>query len=389
MTLRTRLHLEEEIPEEALSGDLDPPYFRPSPDSPEGKYLRETREKLGGAIPSRTVDTRSKLELPPPQVFDQVFQGSGKVEASTTTAFTRMLRDLARAENFGPRVVPIVPDEARTFGMDSLFRELKIYASKGQLYEPVDASMLLAYVEGKDGQILEEGITEAGSMASWIAAGTATAPGRAHGSVLHLLFDVWISTTGDFIWAASDARARGFLIGATAGRTTLAGEGLQHQDGHSLVLASTIPAVQAYDPAFAYETGVVVRDGIRRMYGNDEDIFYYLTATTRTTSSHPSPTGSIRASWTDSTNGPTLQKERRTKWRFCSPGPPTWLRERLRPSWQNATTWGPNCGRRHHSSFSARTPWKQTGGTGSTPEANLGLLSSPTNSEWLAGPLSR
>ncbi|HEY5651342.1 MAG TPA: pyruvate dehydrogenase (acetyl-transferring), homodimeric type, partial [Acidimicrobiia bacterium] len=175
LTLRTRLHLEDEIPEEALAGDQDPPYYRPPADSPEGRYLRETRARLGGDLPRRTTRVRTKLELPPPDVYDQVFQGSGKVEASTTTAFTRLLRNLARSEGFGPRVVPIVPDEARTFGMDSLFRELKIYASKGQLYEPVDASMLLAYMESQDGQILEEGITEAGSMASWTAAATSYA----------------------------------------------------------------------------------------------------------------------------------------------------------------------------------------------------------------------
>ncbi len=279
LTLRGRLHLEDEIPEEALAGDQDPPYFRPSPDSPEGRYLRETRHKLGGAVPNRTVTVRKKLELPPPDTFDQVFQGSGKVEASTTTAFTRLLRNLARSEGFGPRVVPIVPDEARTFGMDSLFRELKIYASKGQLYEPVDASMLLAYIESQDGQILEEGITEAGSMASWTAAATSYATRGVPMVPFFIFYSMfgW-QRTGDFLWAAADARARGFLIGATAGRTTLMGEGLQHQDGHSLVLASTVPTARCYDPAFAYETGLIIQDGIQRMYGDGEDIFYYLTA---------------------------------------------------------------------------------------------------------------
>lgn len=292
LDLRRRLHLEDEIPEESLSGDQDPPYFRPSPDSPEGKYLRETRERLGGSLPTRSTQTRIKLEPPPPEVFDQVFQGSGKVEASTTTGFTRLLRDLARSDGFGPRVVPIVPDEARTFGMDALFRELKIYASKGQLYEPVDASMLLAYVESQDGQILEEGITEAGSMASWTAAATSYATRGVPMVPFFIFYSMFgFQRTGDFIWAAADARARGFLIGATAGRTTLAGEGLQHQDGHSLVLASTVPAVQAYDLAFAYETGVVVRDGIRRMYTDNEDIFYYLTAYNENYVQPPKPDG--------------------------------------------------------------------------------------------------
>jgi pyruvate dehydrogenase E1 component len=205
--------------------------------------------------------------------------GSGQVEASTTSAFTRLLRSLARVEGFGPRVIPIVPDEARTFGMDSLFRELKIYASKGQLYEPVDASMLLSYAESQDGQILEEGITEAGSMASWIAAGTSYFTRGVPTVPFFIFYSMFgFQRVGDLIWAAGDARARGFLLGATAGRTTLAGEGLQHQDGHSHVLASTVPVCQAYDPAFAYELGTIVRHGIQRMYGPEpEDVFYYLT----------------------------------------------------------------------------------------------------------------
>jgi pyruvate dehydrogenase E1 component len=174
--LRVRLHLEDDIPEEALQGDLDPPYFRPGPETPEYAYLMESRKRLHGSVPSRSTRVRNPMPLDrPTRPSREINAGSGKVEASTTTAFTRLLRNLARTEGFGPRVVPIVPDEARTFGMDSLFRELKIYASKGQLYEPVDASMLLAYIEGKDGQILEEGITEAGSTASWIAAGTSYA----------------------------------------------------------------------------------------------------------------------------------------------------------------------------------------------------------------------
>ncbi len=279
MDLRSRLHLEEEIPEESLQGDHDPPYFRPAPGTPEHDYLMGRREELNGPLPSRTLGVRVPLDLPKPEVFTETYQGSGKVEASTTTAFTRLLRNMARAENFGPKVVPIVPDEARTFGMDSLFRELKIYASQGQLYESVDAAMLLAYIEAKDGQILEEGITEAGSTASWIAAATSYATRGVPLVPFYIYYSMfgW-QRVGDLLWAAADARARGFLIGATAGRTTLQGEGLQHQDGHSLVLSSVVPTCRAYDPAFAYELGVLIEDGIHRMYGDQEDVFYYLTA---------------------------------------------------------------------------------------------------------------
>ena len=279
MDLRSRLHLEEEIPEESLQADHDPPYFRPAPGTPEHDYLMGRREELNGPLPSRTLSVRVPIDLPKPEVFAETYQGSGKVEASTTTAFTRLLRNMARAENFGPKVVPIVPDEARTFGMDSLFRELKIYASQGQLYESVDAAMLLAYIEAKDGQILEEGITEAGSTASWIAAATSYATRGVPLVPFYIYYSMfgW-QRVGDLLWAAADARARGFLIGATAGRTTLQGEGLQHQDGHSLVLSSVVPTCRAYDPAFAYEMGVLIEDGIHRMYGDHEDVFYYLTA---------------------------------------------------------------------------------------------------------------
>jgi pyruvate dehydrogenase E1 component len=279
MVLRSRLHLEDEIPEESLQGDNDPPYFRPADDTPEHEYLMARRKALNGFVPSRTLPVRVPLDLPKPEVFTETSQGSGKAEASTTTAFTRLLRNMARAENFGPKVVPIVPDEARTFGMDSLFRELKIYASQGQLYESVDAAMLLAYIEAKDGQILEEGITEAGSTASWLAAATSYATRGVPLVPFYIYYSMfgW-QRVGDLLWAAADARARGFLIGATAGRTTLMGEGLQHQDGHSLILSSVVPVCRVYDPAFAYEMGAVIEDGIQRMYGDGEDVYYYLTA---------------------------------------------------------------------------------------------------------------
>ncbi len=274
--LRTRLSLEHLVPE--LGPEDEPRYIRFPEGSREQTYLMDRRRQLGGPVPRRLVRERLPMNLPDDQVFDEVMAGSGNVQASTTMAFTRLLRSLSRDEQFGEHVVPIVPDEARTFGMDSLFRELKIYAHEGQKYEPVDAKLLLSYVEGQDGQILEEGITEAGSLASWIAAGTS----YAHTGVPMVPFYIFYSMfglqrVGDLVWAAGDSRARGFLLAATAGRTTLEGEGLQHQDGHSLVLASTFPSLEAYDPAFAYEMGTIIRHGLDRMYGKGDDISYYLT----------------------------------------------------------------------------------------------------------------
>ena len=278
LVLRERLHLDEEIPEESLGPDQDPPYYRPPQGSPECDYLQQRRKALDGFLPSRVVNTRRPLEMPSHQPFEEFEPGSGTHEVSTTMAFTRLLRSLARDENFGSRVVPIIPDEGRTFGMDALFKELKIYASQGQLYEPVDHDLLLSYVEAKDGQILEEGITEAGGMASWIAAATSYATRGVPMVPFFTFYSMFgFQRVGDLIWSAADSRARGFLLGATAGRTTLAGEGLQHQDGHSLVLASTVPVCQAYDPAFAYEMATIIEQGLQRMYVDNEDIFYYLT----------------------------------------------------------------------------------------------------------------
>ena len=224
------------------------------------------------------VRAKRPIELPAKAAFEEVLGGSGKQAASTTTAFTRLLRNLCRDPKFGPRVVPIIPDEARTFGMDSLFKEFGIYASQGQQYEPVDHALLLSYKESQRGQILEEGITEAGSMASFIAAGTSYATQGVPMVPFFTFYSMfgW-QRVGDLIWQASDARARGFLLGATAGRTTLLGEGLQHQDGHSLLLASVNPAAEAYDPAFAYEVATIVRHGLRRMWLENEDVIYYLT----------------------------------------------------------------------------------------------------------------
>nr|CAX83765.1 Pyruvate dehydrogenase E1 component [uncultured bacterium] len=253
------------------------PFFRPDPDSEEVRYLLERRQKLGGFVPERHGDCEP---ITPAQtgLFQEFKAGTGEREISTTTAFVTMLAKLLKDPNVGPRVVPIVPDEARTFGMEALFRQCGIYSHPGQLYEPVDSKSLLYYKEARDGQILEEGITEAGSLGSFIAAATAYAN---HG-VTTIPFFIYYSMfglqrAGDLIWAAADMRSRGFLLGATAGRTTLAGEGLQHQDGQSHLLALPVPNLMAYDPAYAYELAVILRDGMRRMYVEREDIFYYIT----------------------------------------------------------------------------------------------------------------
>ena len=239
----------------------------------------ERRRALGGAVPRRSTAVRKAITMPSDDVFTEFENGSAAQSVSTTMGFTRLLRNLARDKDFGERVVPIIPDEARTFGMDSLFRELKIYASQGQKYEPVDHDMLLKYAEASDGQILEEGITEAGSLASFIAAGTSYATRGVPMVPFYTFYSMFgFQRVGDLIWQAADARARGFLLGATAGRTTLHGEGLQHQDGHSLILASTVPACRAYDPAFAYEVATIVREGTHEMYGETQsDVFFYLT----------------------------------------------------------------------------------------------------------------
>ncbi|MFZ3333743.1 MAG: pyruvate dehydrogenase (acetyl-transferring), homodimeric type [Candidatus Acidiferrales bacterium] len=253
------------------------PFYRPAENSEEIEYLRARREELGGYVPKRSVRAPA-LVADHDELFQEFMSGSEGREVSTTMAFVGILRKMLRDPEMGKLIVPIVPDEARTFGMESLFRTVGIYSSVGQRYEPVDVNTLLYYKEAKDGQILEEGITEAGSMASFIAAGTAYAT---HG-INTIPFFIYYSMFGfqriaDFIWAAADMRVRGFLLGGTSGRTTLAGEGLQHQDGNSHVLALPVPNLRAYDPAFAYELAVIIQDGIRRMYKEGESIFYYIT----------------------------------------------------------------------------------------------------------------
>jgi pyruvate dehydrogenase E1 component len=290
--LRDRLQIHDEISDEDLDAD-DPPYYRPPVGSAEYEYLHERRRALNGPLPSRTLGIRTSMAMPSHDVFVEFDQGSGTNAVSTTGAFTRLLRGLGRDPAFGERVVPIIPDEGRTFGMDPLFKEMGIYASRGQLYEPVDHDMILSYTESMDGQLLEQGITEAGSIASWIAAATSYATRGVPMVPFYTFYSMFgFQRVGDLIWGASDSRARGFLLGATAGRTTLEGEGLQHQDGHSHVLASTVPVCQAYDPAFAYEMATIVEDGLRRMYVNDEDVFYYLTLYNENYEQPPKPPGS-------------------------------------------------------------------------------------------------
>ena len=252
-------------------------FVKPPGDSPEMKYLKERREALGGYLPVRQ-PKKIELKAPPLETFHESLNGSRGREASTTTAFVSVLKSLIKVPEIGKYVVPIIPDEARTFGMESMFRERGIYASGGQLYKPVDSEVLMYYKESKDGQILEEGITEAGAMASFTAAGTAYANVGVPSIPFFIYYSMFgFQRVGDLIWAFADARGKGFLIGGTAGRTTLLGEGLQHDDGHSHVLSSVVPTCRSYDPAFAYEIAVIVQDGIRRMYENNEDHFYYLT----------------------------------------------------------------------------------------------------------------
>jgi len=255
----------------------DAPFYKPDPNGELMDYLRERRSALGGYIPSRK-PRAAVLDVPGEELFEEFYAGSGKRQASTTMVFVQMLARMLAHPGSGRRIVPIVPDEARTFGLDALFRKHGIYAHAGQLYEPVDSNVYLYYREARDGQILEEGITEAGSMASFSAAGTAYSTHGMHMIPVFMFYSMFgFQRVGDSIWAAADMRARGFLMGATAGRTSLPGEGLQHQDGHSLLHASTVPNCISYDPAYAYEIAVIMQAGLKRMYTDDEDVFYYLT----------------------------------------------------------------------------------------------------------------
>jgi pyruvate dehydrogenase E1 component len=290
-TFRNRLYMQEEVPDEALEGG-EIPYFRPEEGSDELEYMLGRRKALDGSLPKRVVRQGRGIDVPDDSSFAEFRKGSGGQAASTTMVFARMLRNLVRDDKIGKRVVPIVPDEARTFGLDALFREIGIYAAHGQQYEAVDADLLLTYRESQQGQILEEGITEAGSMASFTAAGTSYATLGTAMIPFYIFYSMFgFQRTMDLIWAAADQRARGFLLGATAGRTTLNGEGLQHEDGHSPLLASAVPTCEVYDPAFAYELAVIIAEGCRRMFTEGEDIFYYLTLYNENYPMPPMPDG--------------------------------------------------------------------------------------------------
>jgi pyruvate dehydrogenase E1 component len=272
--LKLRERFQVPIPEETVHTVS---FYRPSEDSPEMKYLKERRKVLGGPLPIRQVKPLH-LETPPMDEFNDSLGGSGGRPVSTTMAFVAILKQLLKDKVLGKLVVPIIPDEARTFGMESLFRQISIYAPSGQLYKPVDSEQFLYYKEATDGQVLEEGINEAGSLASFTAAGTAYANYGIPMVPFYIYYSMFgFQRVGDAIWAFGDSRGRGFLLGATAGRTTLNGEGLQHEDGHSHVLASTVPNCVSYDPAYAYEIATIIQDGLHRMYGQNEDVFYYLT----------------------------------------------------------------------------------------------------------------
>jgi pyruvate dehydrogenase E1 component len=255
----------------------DAPFYRFPEDSEEFQYLTARRKALGGSLPVRH-GALERLDTPPLSAFEKTLKGSGGREASTTMAFGALLSQLLKDKNIGKRVVPIIPDEARTFGVEGLFAQCGIYSSKGQLYDPVDAGTIMYYKEAKNGQILEEGINEAGATSSFIAAGTTYSTLGTYMIPFYIYYSMFgFQRVGDLFWLAADARTRGFLLGGTSGRTTLNGEGLQHQDGHSLLIASSVPTIRAYDPAYAYELTVIIQDGLRRMCHDNEDGFYYIS----------------------------------------------------------------------------------------------------------------
>src|SRR5690606_30700690 len=267
-------------------------YHRPPEDSPEIQYLKRRRKRLGGYLPVRRQRVDETLPVPPLETFRNQLEGTGEREVSTTMAFVRILAAMLRDKTLGPRIVPIIPDESRTFGMEGMFRQLGIYSHVGQLYEPEDADQLMFYREDRKCQVLQEGITEAGAMSSWIAAATSYSNHNKQMVPFYLFYSMFgFQRVGDLAWAAGDSRARGFLIGGTSGRTTLNGEGLQHEDGHSHVLSQTIPNCISYDPAYAYELAVIVQDGLRRMIGEQEDVFYYLPVMNENYRQPPMPEG--------------------------------------------------------------------------------------------------
>ncbi len=266
-------------------------YYKPPDDSPEMQFLGDSRTALGGSLPTRRVKAEP-LEVPPLETFKGQLEGTGEREISTTMAFVRVLAALLRDKKIGRHVVPIVPDESRTFGMEGMFRQVGIYSPVGQLYQPQDSEQLMFYKEDKHGQILEEGITEAGSISSFIAAGSSYSAHAVQMIPFYIYYSMFgYQRVGDLVWAAADTRTRGFMLGGTAGRTTLNGEGLQHEDGHSHVLFSVVPNICAYDPAFGYEVAVIIQDGLRRMVSEQEDVFYYITLLNENYRHPPMPAG--------------------------------------------------------------------------------------------------
>lgn len=270
---RDRFHVA--VDDEKLA---EAPFYKPAENSPEIQYMLARRKALGGSFPSRRLEASETLEIPPLSIFEPLLQGTGDRKISTTMAFVRLLTALCKEKKLGHRIVPIIPDEARTFGMEGLFRQLGIYSPVGQLYQPVDSDQVMYYKEAKDGQILEEGINEAGAFCSWLAAATAYSTHNLTMIPFYVFYSMFgFQRIGDLAWAAADSRARGFLIGGTSGRTTLNGEGLQHEDGHSHIMANTIPNCVSYDPTFSYELAVIIHEGLRRMIANKESIYYYIT----------------------------------------------------------------------------------------------------------------
>jgi pyruvate dehydrogenase E1 component len=264
-----------DVPDELIP---EVPFLPLAPDSKELAYLQERRDALGGSLPARRRRSSESLQVPPLSAFETQLKSTGDREISTTMAFVRVLTTLLRDKQIGKRIVPIVPDESRTFGMEGLFRQFGIFSQVGQMYQPEDANQLMFYKEDRSGQLLQEGINEPGAMSSWIAAATSYSTNDVPMIPFYIYYSMFgFQRVGDLAWASGDMRARGFLMGGTAGRTTLNGEGLQHEDGHSHVLAATIPNCVSYDPTFSYEVAVIIADGLRRMYAEQEDIFYYLT----------------------------------------------------------------------------------------------------------------
>ena len=351
------------------------PYGHPGADSPEVRYLQERRAALGGPAPARRMHPLAPLPAPAEKAFASFDKGSGSQNVATTMAFVRLVKDLVRDKETGKRWVPIVPDEARTFGMESLFPSLGIYSPKGQTYEPVDRDQLMYYKEAKNGQILNEGITEAGSMADFIAASTAYAT---HGEAM-IPFYIFYSMfgwqrTADQMWQLGDQLGRGFLVGATAGRTTLTGEGLQHADGHSPVIAATNPAALSYDPAFAYEVAAIVKDGLRRMYGEaapgeDPNVFYYLTVYNEPMPQPAKPAvvgvdeGIVKGLYRFNTAESAGVTSRRPTPRASSCSAPARRstgRSRRRSCSPRSGAWPPTCGPRPPGPSCAATPWRRT-----------------------------